>query len=751
MNSYEAIVGNEHYGITEVRISNFKSIHNSLEPQKIQLAPLTLLCGENSSGKSSLLHSILLITQSISSDKESNETFPLNGNLIKLNEFVNILHHDDSLNNSDFGEYIGALSDSTMDLGINLLSVFPINNLVNTQLKLDTKLSAELDTNDTEEGMAFNGVKPFPINEDTVIELNSISTVDGESNTKLHFSTLPLERSVIVFDENTEGALKQFPNHRWNCKYQSSRKNLKDENKEDSLTFKGVEFNSGIPSKVSKRTKLVDFLAEKAAEQVKFVLKDSEFIRDHLYDWLNNGFLNDGLDAYDKTIIKENEEIREKIISRFVSQYDILDSTEDLEFSIPEESFTLRRNIEPWAMASYRNHYKTNTQLGTDLIKSVIKDGNWEHSELFELILYDVGLDIAVNQLVEILENDLVFDEESEDFDLEEIAENIKVDVFTVFESLIDTKFYIELEQRLYVKFEKIFEDDDETLFYVNEKEDSPEVREANSALNYLRKNIEKIKYIGPLRMLENDEPRIENFEINTPMGLKGEYFFNYYENNKNNIAFPSSDLYFLDNATSDEIQDQEDVSVKDKFNEVLKYFEIAEGFYTKYNHKNDSVVGYIKPIGLNKNIRMTELGVGFSQLAPIILMCITSEPGTTILLEQPELHLHPKVQQKFADFIIEMIEKNKLQIILETHSDHILNRIRRRIAQAKIEKNDSSLFKNCSILFAEREDGVTQFRNANLTNSGTYDLTDFPKGFFDQGAEDAFFILKASMEDENG
>ena len=212
----------------------------------------------------------------------------------------------------------------------------------------------------------------------------------------------------MSFDENTEGALKQFPNHRWNCKYQSSRKNLKDENKEDSLTYKGVEFNSGIPSKVSKRTKLVDFLAEKAAEQVKFVLQDSEFIRDHLYDWLNNGFLNDGLDAYDKTIIKENEEIREKIISRFVSQYDILDSTENLEFSIPEESFTLRRNIEPWAMASYRNHYKTNTQLGTDLIKSVIKDGNWEHSELFELILYDVGLDIAVNQLVEILENDLV-------------------------------------------------------------------------------------------------------------------------------------------------------------------------------------------------------------------------------------------------------------------------------------------------------------------------------------------------------
>ena len=55
------------------------------------------------------------------------------------------------------------------------------------------------------------------------------------------------------------------------------------------------------------------------------------------------------------------------------------------------------------------------------------------------------------------------------------------------------------------------------------------------------------------------------------------------------------------------------------------------------------------------------------------------------------------------------------------------------------------------AILFAERERGVTKFRNANLTKSGTYELTDFPKGFFDQGAEDAFFIMKASLEDENG
>ena len=178
-----------------------------------------------------------------------------------------------------------------------------------------------------------------------------------------------------------------------------------------------------------------------------------------------------------------------------------------------------------------------------------------------------------------------------------------------------------------------------------------------------------------------------------------------------------------------------------------MKFFEIAESFDTEYIPATDSVIGYIKPIGLDKVVKMTELGVGFSQLAPIILLCITSSPGTTILLEQPELHLHPKVQQKFADFIVEMIEKNDLQIILETHSDHILNRIRRRVAQAKIEENDSSLFQKCAILFAERENGVTSFRKAKLTDSGMFDLTDYPDGFFDQGAEDAFYILKASLD----
>ena len=77
-----------------------------------------------------------------------------------------------------------------------------------------------------------------------------------------------------------------------------------------------------------------------------------------------------------------------------------------------------------------------------------------------------------------------------------------------------------------------------------------------------------------------------------------------------------------------------------------------------------------------------------------------------------------------------------------------MLNRLRRRVAQSKLENHNDDLFEKCSIYFVERNDGITEFREAKLTNSGTYDMTDFPKGFFDQGAEDAFYILKASLED---
>ena len=87
----------------------------------IELAPLTLICGENSSGKSTLLHSILLMIQSITAKKETADELPLNGKLIKLNDFQNILHFRD-LPEMELGAYFDKITNYSMNIGIDFNS-----------------------------------------------------------------------------------------------------------------------------------------------------------------------------------------------------------------------------------------------------------------------------------------------------------------------------------------------------------------------------------------------------------------------------------------------------------------------------------------------------------------------------------------------------------------------------------------------------------------------------------------------------
>ena len=122
---------NEFVGLSKVNLSNFKSIKSSPK-EIIDLLPLTILCGENSSGKSSVLHSILLQLQSLSLEKVSDSQFPLNGNLIKLNNFQSILHGLDSEENMEIGLEFNALWGNNMQWA----PVFRKMNNIKFDLKL---------------------------------------------------------------------------------------------------------------------------------------------------------------------------------------------------------------------------------------------------------------------------------------------------------------------------------------------------------------------------------------------------------------------------------------------------------------------------------------------------------------------------------------------------------------------------------------------------------------------------------------
>ena len=94
----------------------------------------------------------------------------------------------------------------------------------------------------------------------------------------------------------------------------------------------------------------------------------------------------------------------------------------------------------------------------------------------------------------------------------------------------------------------------------------------------------------------------------------------------------------------------------------------------------------------------LTDVGFGVSQVLPVITLLYYVPEGATVILEQPEIHLHPLAQARLADVIINVAERRNVQIILESHSEHLLLRLQRRIAEDQISADKVKLY-FCEIL----------------------------------------------------
>ena len=82
----------------------------------------------------------------------------------------------------------------------------------------------------------------------------------------------------------------------------------------------------------------------------------------------------------------------------------------------------------------------------------------------------------------------------------------------------------------------------------------------------------------------------------------------------------------------------------------------------------------------------LTDVGFGVSQVLPVLTLLFSAPVGSIILLEQPELHLHPSAQAGLADLMLLAAEERQLQLIVETHSEHLLRRFQRRIAEVEMD-----------------------------------------------------------------
>jgi predicted ATPase len=230
-------------------------------------------------------------------------------------------------------------------------------------------------------------------------------------------------------------------------------------------------------------------------------------------------------------------------------------------------------------------------------------------------------------------------------------------------------------------------------------------------------KFFDNIYYLGPLR----EYPKrhyLASGEVHHDVGFRGEFFVDVLyrttleENKANNL------LKSLNNWMK-------------KFN--LAY-EIKLSEITQENIYSLVLVDPYSKIPVN----ITDVGFGVSQVLPILVEGFHLKPGSTIIVEQPEIHLHPRVQAELGDLFIEFYKEGKFSII-ETHSEHLILRIQRRIAEGKIKNSDVGIY------YFEPTKNGTRIIEMEIDEMGM--IKNWPRGFFEDDFVESYKHIEAIVE----
>lgn len=124
---------------------------------------------------------------------------------------------------------------------------------------------------------------------------------------------------------------------------------------------------------------------------------------------------------------------------------------------------------------------------------------------------------------------------------------------------------------------------------------------------------------------------------------------------------------------------------------------------------------------GIACNLR--DVGIGISQVLPVLVVSYFAPSGSTIILEEPEIHLHPLAQSVLAELFVTISRERNVRFIVETHSEHLFRRMQTLLAKQEISTADSAMY------FVERDGQAAQLRELNLDEFGR--VSNWPIGFF--------------------
>lgn len=641
-------------------LDNFKPFGN---PQEVDLAPIVLIYGPNSSGKTSIIQSLMLIDQSNTGEyshfrprlprqmysarnrghrrrRRSNSIFQLRPNVegsIDLGSFTSLVHGQnadndvtigmsfDPVTSSEFQRYGRLYGSETSDFWNTILSLYA------SSIKMT--FTETLSTSGISENMRV------PVLKTLSYEL----TYKGDPRLSLDFSRVPSETTGefdLVLTPSSIGALIKF--------YENLFKKTFYEIEDDFVLKHESIFGAAVNYLVEGLTSY----SQEVRNQGRLALRNSRGTNPISYELQGSG----------------------------------LPAAPVSPPHLQPEHVTLPENLQ--------------------------EDPNFleytQHRNIFRSDRQESEVNQAIEHRAEILE--LLEDADSSDFTRLPEDERKRLENET---KIIRERQERELEQqnkRIYADF---IEDITFDLFTVP-------IEHITSLFSL---SFSDITYLGPIRSYPQRFYLSNRTESVDEVGVSGE------------------DTPYL--------IEQQGQRLQSSINNWFKKFNINYTLGIQRPQSDDPSLNNlvslnVSPINMPEvEVSLKDVGFGIAQILPVIVQAIIKNSGT-FLVEQPEIHLHPRLQAEIADLMIETtrtpnvyttastsqrnlaIPDIPLQWIVETHSETLMLRIQRRIKEGILSNDD------VSVLYVHPlEDGTSTILNLKINEYGEF-IDDWPEGFFD-------------------
>ncbi len=272
---------------------------------------------------------------------------------------------------------------------------------------------------------------------------------------------------------------------------------------------------------------------------------------------------------------------------------------------------------------------------------------------------------------------------------------------------------------RVLLTAEKCYGFSDEALLYY---QDTGYLR---SLEHEFERQFRKLHYLGPLREYPQ-RTYVWGGERPSNLGLKGEQAVHALLSGKSQSIFSGARGKYS--------------KLDARVAKWLVDLDLSASFETRplFEGSNQYAV-WLKRHENSSETLLSDVGIGVSQVLPVLVLCYYVPLGSTIILEQPELHLHPSVQSGLADVFIDVIKRRKVQIIVESHSEHFLRRLQLRIAEEKLNPCDTALY------FCEMREGESKLKPLELDMFGS--ICNWPEDFFGDMTGETIKIVKLGFE----